>query len=65
MRDALAAALAPVTVVAAEDALLPANELSRELAPYLGDDPVFGRMSPLGLDSFFTPDRVAALRGQS
>jgi mannose-6-phosphate isomerase class I len=62
MRDALAAALAPVTVVAAEDALLPANELSRELAPYLGDDPVFGRISPLGLESFFTPERVAALR---
>jgi mannose-6-phosphate isomerase class I len=62
MRDALAAALAPVTVVAAEDALLPANQLSRELAPYLGDDPVFGRMSPLGLESFFTPERVAALR---
>jgi mannose-6-phosphate isomerase class I len=62
MRDALAAALAPATVIAAEDALLPANELSRELAPYLGDDPVFGRMSPLGLESFFTPERVAALR---
>ena len=65
VRDALAAALAPATVVAAEDALLPAGDLSRDLAPYLGDDPVFGRMSPLGLEWFFAPERVAALRART
>jgi len=62
VRDALAAALAPAKVVAAEDALLSPGDLSRDLAAYLGDDPVFGRMSPLGLERFFAPDRVASLR---
>jgi mannose-6-phosphate isomerase class I len=62
MRDALAAELAPSTVVTAEDALRSAADLARELAPYLGDDPVFGRMSPLGLEWFFAPERVASVR---
>jgi mannose-6-phosphate isomerase class I len=62
VRDALAAALAPAKVVAAEDALLSPGDLSRDLAAYLGDDPVFGRMSPLGLERFFAPERVASLR---
>jgi mannose-6-phosphate isomerase class I len=62
VRDALTVALAPATVVTAEDALLSAVDLSRDLAPYLGDDPVFGRMSPLGLEWFFAPERVASLR---
>ena len=64
VRDALAAALAPATIVTAEDALRAPGDLSRDLAPYLGDDPVFGRMSPLGLESFFDPDLVAALRAR-
>jgi mannose-6-phosphate isomerase class I len=62
VRDALAAELAPSTVVTAEDALRSAADLARELAPYLGDDPVFGRMSPLGLEWFFAPERVASAR---
>jgi mannose-6-phosphate isomerase class I len=62
IRDALAAELAPSTVVTAEDALRSAADLARELAPYLGDDPVFGRMSPLGLEWFFAPERVASAR---
>jgi mannose-6-phosphate isomerase class I len=64
IRDSLAAALAPSTVVTAEDALLSAGDLARELAPYLGDDPVFGQMSPLGLEWFFVPERVASLRAR-
>jgi mannose-6-phosphate isomerase class I len=62
IRAALAAELAPSTVVTAEDALRSAADLARELAPYLGDDPVFGRMSPLGLEWFFAPERVASAR---
>jgi mannose-6-phosphate isomerase class I len=62
VREALAAGLAPVAVIAAEDALLPPDDLARVLAPYLGDDPVFGRMSPLGLESFFAQERIAQLR---
>jgi hypothetical protein len=64
VRDALAAALAPATVVIAEDALLSAGDLFRELEPYLGDDPVFGRVSPLGLEQFFAPERLGALRAR-
>jgi mannose-6-phosphate isomerase class I len=62
IRDALAAELAPSTVVTAEDALRSAADLARELAAYLGDDPVFGRMSRLGLEWFFALERVASLR---
>jgi mannose-6-phosphate isomerase class I len=62
VQEGLAARLAPVTVVAAEDALLRSDDLARILAPYLGDDPVFGRMSPLGLESFFEVERIAELR---
>jgi mannose-6-phosphate isomerase class I len=64
VRDALATALAPVMVVSSEDALQSADDLSRMLAPYLGDDPVFGRMSPLGLEQFFAPDRISSLRAR-
>jgi hypothetical protein len=64
VRDALAAALAAATIINAEDALRPAGDLSSALTPYLGDDPVFGRMSAFGLDWFFDPDRVASLRAR-
>jgi mannose-6-phosphate isomerase class I len=62
VRDALAAALAPALVVDAEEALAPADELERRLIPYLGDDPVFGFMCPWGLEEFFAPERLDALR---
>ena len=62
VRDALAGALAPALVVDAEEALEPADELERRLNPYLGDDPVFGFMCPWGLEEFFAPNRLDALR---
>jgi mannose-6-phosphate isomerase class I len=62
VRDAFAAALAPALVVDAEEALAPADELERRLSPYLGDDPVFGFMCPWGLEDFFAPKKLDALR---
>jgi hypothetical protein len=62
VRDALAYALAPALAVDAEDALAPADDLERRLKPYLGDDPVFGFMCPWGLEEFFAPERLDALR---
>lgn len=62
VRDALAAALAPALVIDAEEALAPTDELERRLIPYLGDDPVFGFMCPWGLEEFFAPERLDALR---
>ena len=62
VRDALADALAPALVVDAEEALAPADELERRLSPYLGDDPVFGFMCPWGLEGFFVPGGLDALR---
>jgi hypothetical protein len=62
VREALAAAIAPRALVAAEDALLRPDELARMLAPYLGNDPVLGCICPLGLASFFARERVAELR---
>jgi mannose-6-phosphate isomerase class I len=58
---ALEAALAPVLTVDAEEALKLPEELDAMLKPYLGDDPVFGFMYPLGLEEFFAPERLDAL----
>jgi mannose-6-phosphate isomerase class I len=65
LRRALVAGLAPDVVVDAEDALLPSRALATVLAPYLGDDPVFGYLCPLELDSLFQPDTVELLRRQA
>jgi len=60
--EALAAALTPALVVDAEEALKPRDELELSLKRYLGDDPVFGFMCPWGLEEFFGPAQVNALR---
>lgn len=45
------------------EALLPPEALEDVLAPFLGgDDPVFGRVYPAGLDTFFDAHRLAALQ---
>ena len=49
--------------VSAEEAFLSASEIEERLAPYLGgDDPLFGFLSPLTLDSLLDATRLAALR---
>jgi mannose-6-phosphate isomerase class I len=62
---ALVAALAPAAVVRAERALLPRDELERRLAPYLGDDPVFGVLCPWDLDDFFSSALLEQLRNET
>src|SRR5262249_53692728 len=45
-------------------ALRSETELERLLAPLLTDDPVFGKMNDLSLESFFDPKKLAGLREQ-
>ncbi len=50
------------TAISAECALKSPSELSTLLAPWLGDDPVFGRMKQWDLSEFFDPAKTALLR---
>src|SRR3954469_9700321 len=59
---ALAAALGPDEVVDVSTALKPAAELDAMVAPDLGDDPVFGRLTSMRMDDFFDEQRLAQLR---
>lgn len=58
----LAARLHPARALAAADALRPPCEIDALVSPFLGDDPVFGRMNTLELPQFFSPGRMAAAR---
>jgi hypothetical protein len=49
-------------VFCAEDALKSPEELAEFVAPWLGDDPVFGRMTSWELASFFDPVKTAEMR---
>lgn len=61
----LSARLKPAKIIRVADAMLPADEIDRLVAPFLGgDDPVFGFLSGLTLPQFFVPERVAHLRAQ-
>jgi hypothetical protein len=56
--------LSGATVVYAERALKPKEELADFLAPWLGDDPVFGRMAAWELGALFDAAKVAQLRSE-
>jgi mannose-6-phosphate isomerase class I len=64
VRRALTEGLRPVLVVDARQALKDPAEVERMCAPYLGDDPVFGRMNRLTMADFLEPGRRAVLRGR-
>jgi mannose-6-phosphate isomerase class I len=64
VRKALSEGLRPILVVDVRQAYKDANEIERMCAPYLGDDPVFGRMNLLTLGDFLDPGRAAVLRGR-
>jgi mannose-6-phosphate isomerase class I len=64
VRQAFSEGLRPVLVVDVRQAYKDANEVERMCAPYLGDDPVFGRMNLLTLGDFLDPGRAAVLRGR-
>jgi mannose-6-phosphate isomerase class I len=55
---------ADATAIFAESALKPPDELARLLAPWLGDDPVFGTMREWNLSSLFDSAKTALIRGE-
>jgi mannose-6-phosphate isomerase class I len=62
VRRVLTEGLRPALVLDVRQAYRDAAEVERTCGPYLGDDPVFGRMNGLGIDDFLEPGRRAALR---
>ncbi len=61
---ALARDLGPITIVRSEDSLKSPLEIQRITRPFLdNDDPVFGRLTSLGLSDFFDADKVLIARG--
>jgi len=63
--EALAAGLKPAAVISTSKLLKPVNEIDTMLAPYLGDDPVFGRMNGIVLEDFFDAKRLAEARARA
>jgi mannose-6-phosphate isomerase class I len=60
VRDGLAPLAA--TMIDAEEALKSPEQLNEMLAPFLGGDPVFARMAPWHLSSFFDTAKTEELR---
>jgi mannose-6-phosphate isomerase class I len=56
--------LAPALVVDARQTLLDHSKIERLCAPFLGEDPVFGRCNGLTLAEFQDPGRRAVLKGR-
>jgi len=51
--------LKPASILRAEQYYKPAAQIDAMLEPYLGDDPVFGRMNGITLEDFFDPQKLA------
>lgn len=58
----LASVLNIAHILSTEDLLLSPAEIEQKLAPYLTDDPVFGRMNRLTIQDFFDPQKLEAAR---
>lgn len=58
----LSAALQPALAVYAQEAMLPPDRIDALVAPFLGDDPVFGFLSGLVIHQFFDDTKLAELR---
>jgi len=58
------AGLGASTTIFAENALKSAEELDEIFAPWLGNDPVFGRMTNWEIGQFFDPVKAAQLRSE-
>jgi mannose-6-phosphate isomerase len=54
----------PVTFLDARSCLKSEDELDQLLKPYLGDDPVFGRLYKRGMKSLFDLEKLTALKAQ-
>jgi mannose-6-phosphate isomerase class I len=61
---AIVTALRPLHVIRTNECMKTPQELDAMLAPYMGDDPVFGRMNGIELVDFFDPKRLGAAREQ-
>jgi len=65
IRDGLHGCFRDAIWIHAAEGLLPGSDIDRLVSPYLGgDDPVFGYVTSLEIDAFFSPERVAWLRGR-
>ena len=64
VRRVLTDGLRPALVVDARQAYKDAAEVERLCAPFLGDDPVFGRMNGLSVADFVDASRAAVQRGR-
>ena len=62
--EPILARLGAVTVIDAEEALLPPERIDALVQPDLTDDPVFGRLTRLALGDLFDPQAQARLRDQ-
>ena len=62
IEQALTNALQPSQVFRTSECMKTPQEVDAMLAPYLGDDPVFGRMNGIELADFFDPKRFSAAR---
>ena len=58
------AALHPARIFRSADAMLPAEKIGERTYQYVTDDEIFGYLSPQGIDVWFDPEAVAAMRGQ-
>jgi mannose-6-phosphate isomerase class I len=65
LRRNLVPALGADLVLESASAMLTAAQLEAKFACVLGDDPVFGRMQPHGIDEFFDPRLLAASQRQA
>jgi hypothetical protein len=60
VEHALARGLNCTSIISTRSLFKSALEVDAMLAPYLGDDPVFGRMNGITLEDFFDPRKLAA-----
>jgi mannose-6-phosphate isomerase class I len=62
--DELTHALKPALALQTSTLLKSSQEIDALLAPYLGDDPVFGRMNAIVLADFFSPQKLQHAKSQ-
>src|SRR5438309_1420023 len=62
IQEALEGSLRPTKVISTAQLLKPAQEIDRMLKDVLGDDPVFGLMNDISLESFFETAELESAR---
>lgn len=59
LRTRFNSALRPALTISTEQLFRSEDELNTLIAPYLGEDPVFGRMNPIEIADFFDREKLA------